>query len=187
MTGSPYGVTPGGTWPPPAGPPPFGPPPAPKQSRAPVIISLVVAFIAIAVAIGSWFRPTGDDSPPPSDATPQYSEQEVAEAKNAVCEAHDFVNRATQTAGRQTSEDPAIIAVIAVNIRLGSTLSASYLLATLDTYPATPPDLTKATRDLANAYQETTLAHLSDASESELDSVYERLNSTDVELAEACK
>lgn len=143
-------------------------------------------MIAIVVASASWLRPTGDGSVPTVSPPPQYTEEEVAEAKKAVCDAHDFVNRATQTAGRQTSDDPAIKAAIAVNIRLGSTLSASYLLAKTDTHPATPPELEAAIRDLANAYQETTLTHLSDASEAELDAVYERLNSTDAAVDEAC-
>jgi hypothetical protein len=187
MTGSPYGVTPGGTWPPPAGPPPLGPPPAPKQSRTLVIISLAVAVIAIAVAIGSWFRPTTDESPPAADPTPQYSEQKIAEAKGAICEAHEFVNRATQTAGSQTSDDPSLRASISLNIRIGSTLSANYLLAKLDQYPATPAELADSARALAMAYQETTLSHLSDAPESELNNVYERLDSTDAKVIQACK
>lgn len=185
MTGSPHGVTPGGSWPPPSGPPPTWPPTPPKQSRALVIASLLIAIVAIAVAIGAWFRPVGNET---TSSTPssQLSEQEVAKSDEAICAAHDFINRATQTAGRQTSDDPAVKAAIAINIRLGSTLSASYLLSQLDLNPATSAELAEAVKNLATAYQITTLTHFSDAPENEIDEAYKQLDSAERQVVEAC-
>jgi len=116
----------------------------------------------------------------------QPSEDQIADAKKALCDAHAFVDRATQTAGRQTSDDPAVKAAVAVNIRLTSTLSASYLLSELQLNPSAPPELEKAVRKLAKAYQETTLTHISDAPETEIDAVYARLDLADSKVDEAC-
>jgi hypothetical protein len=191
MTDSPYGVTPGGPWPapgPPVGPPPPWPPTAPRQSRAPVIISLIVALFAIAVAIGAWFRPANNEpSPPAADSTPKYSDQQIVAGKKAVCAAYDLVNRASTYSGGQKSDDSTLTFVIAVNVRLTGTLAASYLLAELDKNPATPSDLTDAARELAQAYQQTTLLQLANAPKDELDSAYDTINSTDAKVVEACK
>jgi hypothetical protein len=191
MTDSHYGVTPGGAWPPPG--PPAGPlsswsPPVPKQSRAPVIISLVVALIAIAVAIGAWFKPSDRDAAtPPSDPTPQYSDQQIADAKKAVCGAHDLVYRATTYSGTQKSDDPALQLIIAVNIRLTSSLSAQYFQTKLDQYPATPPDLAAAMRELVATNQEMALLQIANASKDELEPIYQSFDAADARVIQACK
>jgi hypothetical protein len=105
---------------------------------------VVGIFIAIALAVGGWFRPAAQAAAPPVDAAPTYSDQQVADAKKAVCAAHDLVNRATLGAGTQKSDDPTTQLVIAVNVRLAGSLSAQYFQTKLDQYPATPADLSAA-------------------------------------------
>jgi hypothetical protein len=185
MTDSPYGVTPGGTWPPP-GPPATWPTPASKQSRAPVIISLVVALIAIAVAIGAWFRPT-PETPAPADAAQQFSDQQVAEAKKAVCAAHDLVNRASMGSGIQKSDDPTMQWVIAVNVRLAGSLSAQYLQTKIDQFPATPADLKAAVQQLITSNQDIALLQIANAPKEEVQSFYPTLDSADSKVNETCK
>jgi hypothetical protein len=189
MTNPPYGNTPGGHWPPPgtpAGPPPAWPSVAPKQSRLPIIISLAVAVIAVAVAIGAWFKPTPEPTSP-TVSSPQYSDEQIADAKKALCAAHDLVTRATQAAGSQTSDDPTVKFLFAVNGRVGAISSANYFLATLDQYPATAQDLASAVQATALAYQETNLLHLANAPKEEIDVVYAKLDSADAKFVEACK
>jgi hypothetical protein len=188
MSESPYGAMPGGQWPPPGAPqgyPPARPATPTKPSRAPVIISLVIAIIAIAVAVGAWFRPAPNTSD--TKTTPQYSEQQVADAKEAVCAAHDLVTRATETAGAQTSDDPTVKFLFAVNGRVGAITSANYILATLEEFPATSDQLANAVRETALAYQETNLLHLANAPKEETDVVYDKLNAADARYVEACK
>jgi hypothetical protein len=141
------------TNPPYYGPPQAGPwpPPAPKPSRAPLILAFVGIFIAIALAIGGWFRPTAQAAAPPADAAPTYSDQQVADAKTAVCGPHDLVGRATQYSGTQQNDDPTLKYVIAVNNRLAGALSGEYFLAKLDQYPATPADLSAATKGVSRS------------------------------------
>jgi hypothetical protein len=190
MTDSPYGVTPGGAWPPPgppAGPPPVWPPAAPKQSRAPVIFSLVVALIAIAVAIGAWFRPANHEAAPPADQTTKFSDQQITDAKKAICAAHDLVNRATLAAGTQKSDDPATQLVIAVNVRLAGSLSAQYFQTKLDQFPATQEDLAAAVRQLILTNQDIALLQIANAPHDEIASNYPTLDSTDSKVSEICK
>jgi hypothetical protein len=147
---------------------------------------LVIALIAVAVAIGSWFRPAPETSAP-TVSSPQHSDEQIADAKKALCAAHDLVTRATQAAGSQTSDDPTVKFLFAVNGRVGAINSADYFLATLDQYPATAQDLATAVRATALAYQETNLLHLANAPKEEIDAVYAKLDSADAKFVEACK
>jgi hypothetical protein len=127
------------------------------------------------------------EAPTAVDAKPQFSDQQIAEAKKAVCAAHDLANRATGTAGGQSGDDPTLKFVIAVNIRIGAVASADYFLSTLNQNPATPADLAAAARHTAMAYQETTLLHLALApKKNETDVVYAKLNAADAEFVKAC-
>jgi hypothetical protein len=189
MTASPYGNTPGGQWPPlgsPQGPPPSWPAPAQQQSRLPVIISLIVAFVAVAVAIGAWFRPASEVTNP-ADRAPQYSDQQVAMAKKALCAAEDLVNRATTYAGNQKSDDPTQQLAIAVNVRLTGSLSAQYFQTKLAQYPATPEDLTTGLQELILANQDIALLQIANASKDEFDASYQAYDSAQAKVTEACK
>lgn len=187
MTGSPRGVAPGGSWPPPAGPPPTWPPTPPKQSRVPVIASLVIAVVAVAVAVGAWVRPAGANiQSPPEPANSAYNQAEIDDAKGQICDARDLVTRATQRAGSQTSDDPTVSFIIAVNVRLGAAVSADYISRVAAENPAAPQEIVDAVQDLATAYQETTLLHLSEATDEELDVVYERLDTAGSTVNEIC-
>jgi hypothetical protein len=189
MTASPYGNTPGGQWPPtgsPQGPPPGWPTSAPKQGRAPTIISLVVALVAIALAIGAWFRPA-PQVPTPADNSPHYSDLQIAEAKKALCAAEDLVNRATTYAGNQKSDDPTQQLAIAVNVRLTGSLSAQYFQTKLTQYPATPKDLTTGLQELILANQDIALLQIANASKDEFDSSYQAYDAAQSKVTEACK
>jgi hypothetical protein len=189
MTNPPYGDAPGGQWPPP-GPPAGGPTPwpvaAPKQSRTPIIISLVVAFVAVALAIGAWFRPA-PDSPTPLDASPKYSEQQVSDARKNVCSAYNDVYKATSGAGGQRSDDPTLKFVISINARLASQFSSSYLSRTLDDNRAAPPSLIESVRNLVSAYDAIVVGQLAGSSDDEIQPAYDKLDSAGKDLAQACK
>lgn len=189
MSDSPYGVTPGGTWPtqgPPQAPPPVWPAPTPKQSRTPVIISLVIAVIAIAVAIGAWFRPA-PEAPPPVDAAPQYSDQEISDAEKAVCAAYNKMVQSVSGAGGQSSDDPTTQQIYAVNIRVATHVASDYLLRQLAENPASPTRLTANVRELAILYNDVVLAQLANAPRSALDPLYSKVDAADAKVVEACK
>jgi hypothetical protein len=189
MTNPPYGPTPGGQWPQPgspAGQPSAWPAVPPKQSRGPVIISLVVAVIAMAVAVAAWFRPA-PDPPAAADSSPKYSAQEVTEADRAMCAAYDKVYAALAGSGGQSSTDPNIQLVIALNTRLATHVNSDYLRQALAQNPATTPDLAGTFRKMASAYDEIVLGQLAGSQTADLQQFNDQLDAADTEAKKACK
>jgi hypothetical protein len=81
------------TVPPAPTPPSWRPVAPPRPSRWPTFTFLVIALAAIALAIGSWFRPlpsTKASAPP----APIYTDQQVASAKAIVCAAFEKIDHA---------------------------------------------------------------------------------------------
>jgi hypothetical protein len=179
MSDSPYGGMP-------AGPTPWmpqGPVPSNGSSRVPVIIAIVIALLALALAAASWFRPTHEATP----ATPQYSEQQVTDAKKNLCDAYNTMYRALERAGTTTSDDPNQKYMIAMNTRLAFNTAADRLLTEVSQNPAGPPDLVDATRRLAISYQKLVLVRTAEAPQPELDAVYKEINFSETALKTACK
>lgn len=157
-------------------------PAARQPSKAVAAIPLLLAALAVVIAAASWFRPqTAEDTLTPSGEQSTYTAQEIDSAKTEVCDARSLVARATQNAGNQTSEDLTVAFIIAVNVRLGATVRSGSLIEILQDHPAVPAELSQAVEALANAYQETTPLHLSDAPQSELDQVYKKLDAAGAE------
>ena len=162
---------------------PQGPLPSNGPSRVPLIIAIVVALLALALATAAWFRPGPDATP----AAPQYSDQQVADAKKNLCDAYDTMYRALERAGTTTSEDPNQKYMIAMNTRLAFNTSADRLLTEVSQNPAGPPELVDAVRRLAISYQKLVLVHTAEAPQPEIDAVYEEINSSETAVKKVCK
>ena len=169
----------------PAGPTPWqGPPPTGGPSRVPTIIAIVVAVIAIAIAIGAWFRPAPK---PEAPAAKTYSEQEVADAKKAVCDAFKDASRGVQAAGRRNEgPDPVAVLAVAANVRLALTAGSAYMLQSLDNTPAAPDDLKSAVKNLAGIYQKIAVAQLGEASQDQLDPMYKSGDEVTNQIKQVC-
>lgn len=181
MVSSPYGAMPQ----PPAQWPPQGPPPAQKPSRALMIAALAIALVALGVAIGAWFRPATTASAPPAE--PQYSEQEVADAKKALCDAYGKTYKAVFAAGEQQSDDPVAKSAIIVNTRLGFATSATFLFRAIEENPAAPTALSEPIRDLSRFYQEMVIAQIALAPNEELEPIYSRMDAADGKIKQECQ
>jgi hypothetical protein len=144
-----------------------------------------VAVAALGLAIGAWFRPT--TTTPAVPTTPQYSEQEVADAKKNLCDAYDTMYRAVKKAGTTTSEDPNQRYMIALNTRLAFNTSADFLLGELGRNPASPSDLQEAVRRAAISYQSMVLAQIAESNKDELDTAYAEVDSGHNAVKTACK
>ena len=140
------------------GPPQWQPTLPPARKRQWLIPLLVVALLAtLGVAIAGWLRPAGTRPP----AAPTYSNQQVADAKAAVCGAYEQVRKAGDEAGkRDGGNDPTAVLTVATSTRQVLDTSSRYLMTKLDTHPATPHDLAAAVRKLADVYQEMTVDYL---------------------------
>jgi hypothetical protein len=150
-------------------PPPWpsgGPTPPTRRLPWPAFVALLVAFVALGVAIGSWFRPAPDNRPAPA-AT--YNQQQIADAKTSVCGAYQQVRRAGDVAGaRSGGSDPTGMLAVATSSRQVFDVGSRYLSTKLAELPATPPDLAAAVRKLASIYQQLAIGYLAEAPDSDL-------------------
>lgn len=149
----------------------------------PTIIAIVIAVIAVAVAVGAWFRPAPK---PETPAAKTYSDQQVADAKKAVCDAFDQVKKAVNTAGGKSGENPSDAFIVAVNIRVALATSSSYLIEVLDANPATPVDLADPIRNLARTYRQIAMEQLGDTSAADLDPLGRSADGQFAAIKKAC-
>lgn len=176
MSDSPFGSVPSGQapWTPPA--------PVSKTSQVPTIIAVVVSLLALGLAAAAFFKPKHDDAP----AAPQYSDQQVADAKKNVCDAYALMHRATTDAGSLTSEDPNQKYMISLDVRLAFNSAADHLLATAASNPAGPTDLLNAITALGKSYQEIVLSQTASASKDELEPFYTAADAAAAEIKKDC-
>lgn len=189
MSGPPFGVPPGGTWQPPPSPINFEPPSRTPKTGLSTVLCLVISTLAIAIAIGSWFKPSGSEVDQSTEAD-STSAQTVADAKRAttaVCSARELAGKAGAVAGGKTSDDPNMRFVVAVNSRLASAVSADYLAYILDQNPDTPPALSTPIGRVIESLNEITLLNLADSDESALEPIYKKLDDADAEAARECE
>ncbi len=133
-----------------------------------MIIAVVVSLLALGLAAAAFFKPKHGDAP----AAPQYSDQQVADAKKNLCDAYNDMHEAIRNAGGFTSEDPNQKYMIALNTRLAFNTAADHLLAAAARNPEGPSELLSAARNLAYSYQKVVLAQTAQASADALDHLY---------------
>lgn len=177
--------------PPPAPSPPSRPSagPPPRRPQWPIFaVSAVALLVTLGVAIVGWFRPEGSNRPVPPPAASTYSDQQRVEAKAKVCAAYEKVHHAVlANTGRSGGTDPALLLGVAANARLALYEGGEYLTKALGQEPATPADLAGATRALANAYQELALDYMTEASDTEVQSAFQTVESTGSKVSGMCR
>jgi hypothetical protein len=131
-----------------------------RPARWPTFTALAIALIALAVGVAAWFRATPHNNQPPPK--PTYTEQQIAEAKAAVCTAFGNVEHALNLADARSngSTDPTAQLAVETSTRQVLDAGGRYLLAKLAAEPATPPELATAIRTQANAYQDVVIGYL---------------------------
>ena len=150
----------------------------------PTIIAIVIAVIAVAVAIGAWFRPAPK---PEAPAAKSYSAQEVADAKKAVCDAFQNVIHTLDANKRKSSVNPADSFAVTVNTRLAVETAAAHLDWTVHSQPALQSDLSSTLSDLANAYREIVMKQIGDSDQAELDKSYQQADKLQSDAAQVCQ
>jgi hypothetical protein len=180
MSQAPYGPGPAApsAWPPQGPQTSVGGP-----SRLPTIIAIVIALIAVAVAIAAWFRPAPKAEIP---AAKTFSEQEIADAKKAVCDAFERAFNALTANSRQPDSPSEGLAVIA-NSRIAIHAAGTYLTATLRDQPAAPEEIAAPVKSLANQYQRMVLDQIGGADRATLDEEYQNADSLTSKISKACK
>lgn len=134
---------------------------APRRPRRTTVAWLAALTLVSGVAIVGWLRPTQDHEHSGSSA-PTYTDQQVAEAKTAVCTAFGNVEHALNLADARNngSSDPTAQLAVETSTRQVLDAGSRYLLAKLAEEPATPRELAAAIRTQANAYQDVVIGYL---------------------------
>lgn len=153
-------------------------------SRLPNAIAIAIAVVALAVAAGAWFRPLPK---PEAPAAKTYTEQEVAEAKKAVCEAFETARETLATTGGKTSEDYAEAFVVAVNTRLALETTSNFLARTLEENHPTPSDLATPVGELSRSYEGIALAQLNESPQSEINLIASTSDAAVARITQACR
>jgi hypothetical protein len=168
--------------------PPVGPTSQKRSAGRLAITALAVALLALGVAIGSWFHPVPDNkftAPPPK---PIYTDQQVTVAKTDICGAYRQVRRALDAAGaRNGGSDATAKLAVATASRQALDVGSRYLVTKLAERPATNPDLAAAVRKLADLYQQITVSYLANASDSEIDPLFQTVEQSTSTIDGLCK
>jgi hypothetical protein len=116
-----------------------------------------------------------------------YSEQQVADAKKAVCEAYAMGMRTVRSvASRKAENDTEKLPVITVSAT-GELAAATYFVNILNSNPAAPSEVSQPLNRLAQQYQEVALIQLANGAPSEYKSNGETIDESVAELDRSCR
>ena len=153
-------------------------------SQVPPILGAVLGSLGLIVGVAAWVR-----AAPANVATnPVYSEQQVGDAKTAVCEAYAKGWRSLQVAGNQKRPDnPAdTLPAVAVNGRVAEVAVGNYLINSADANPSAPTDLKTLMRQLGKAYQDIVLTQLAGGSRADVTPIGEGADQVRAKIEEIC-
>lgn len=120
------------------------------------MVGVVLGLLGLVVGVAAWFRA----APTREATTPVYTEQQVADAKKAVCEAYERGVRALEVSGNERPDTPAETISIAVNMRLAEVAVGNSIKDALQANPALPGNLKEPLDHLAGAYQSIAITQL---------------------------
>ena len=178
MSQAPYGPTP-------ATPPPWPPQAAPARrgaSQLLAILGLVLGLLGLGIGTAAWFR-----AAPTPAATPNYSDQQVAEAKKAMCGEFSAGQDMLLIVGNKRPPSAEESFVFTINSRVAIDAAMDDLRAALLEHPATPEPLKERIKGLVQNYQQLLFETLSDKTSSDIDPILRRVDSSVLTVREACK
>ena len=161
--------------------------PAPVQGRSPArwlpILGAGLGLLGLIAGVGAWMRPA-----PSGGAVPVYSDQQVADAKKAVCEAFEAGQRSIRAAGNRRPENPADpFPLTAINVRLAEVAVSNSLLNAVYENPAAPAELIRLADQLGKTYQDIALIQLADGQPADFSSLALRSEDTISQIRMTCQ
>jgi len=174
--------------------PPYGSPVGPsawpvpaKPSRLPLVLSIVAIVIGLVVggiAVVALLKPVPKTESP---AAKVYTEQEVADAKKAVCDAFDRGQKTLDVTGAKVGANPSDSFTVAVNSRVAIGAISTYWRSILQRHPATPNEIATMLSSLADLYENILLTQLGEGSRADLDALYGPADDSTSRMTQACK
>lgn len=134
-------------------------------SRVLPILGALLGLLGLIVGVAAWLRAAPSDSA----LNPVYSEQQVADAKKAVCEAYEKGFRSIGVAvAKKPDETAEPLPGALLNARIAEIAVANYFFHSLNTNPATPSAIKDLIRQLGESYQNIALTQLADGTREEV-------------------
>lgn len=120
--------------------------------------------------------------------TPAYSDQQVADATKAVCEAYAKGMRSIRAAGARKPDNPADqFPVTAVNIRLAAIAVGNSFFNAVSANPAAPLALSDSMSQLGQTYQDIALIQLADGQKADFDPLISKADKLVSQTEEICQ
>lgn len=161
------------------------PPKAPQSVRSASttlgILGLVLGLLGLGIGTAAWFR-AGAKS-----AAPTYSEQQVADAKTAVCDAYTRGTQSLRVVASRVVDNPADMLPVAVNSRLAEVTVGNYIINALVENPAAPTELRHLLSEAAYGYQDIALIQIAEGPSVDYESETERVNQAVSRLDQICQ
>jgi len=158
--------------------------PARTPSRLLPVLGVVLGSLGLIAGVGAWFRA----APSTEGSAAVYSEQQVSEAKKAVCEAYGKGLKAIQVAGGKKPGDPSDpLPVVAVNGRVAEVAVGNYLINSVGANKAAPPALGELISQLGQAYQDIALTQFADGSRADVAPIAEQADRAISKIEQICQ
>lgn len=121
-------------------------------------------------------------------AKPDHSDQQVADAKEAVCEAFQAGIRSIQTAGTKKPDNPGdTLPGSVLNMRIAEIAVGNSFFRSAQANPAAPADLVELINQLGDVYQNIALTQLADGSKIEVDLIALKADDLIPKIQEKCR
>lgn len=158
--------------------------PVRSSSRWLPLLGAGLGLVAVSAGVAGCSRPASTSEA----AKPAYSEQQVSDAKKAVCADYEKGFRAIQTAVSKSPESSTeIFSSTLLNARIAEIGVANYLLNSLEENPAAPSELRDLVNQLANLYQKIAIIQLSDGSREETGPVADKTRDLTPKISQICQ
>lgn len=129
------------------------------SSRWLPVLGAALGLVGLIAGVAGCSRPATSTEA----AKPVYSDQQVADAKKAVCSAFEQGVRSIRAAGARKPDNPADpFPATVVNIRLAAVAVGNSFFHSVASNPAAPPELSDLLTNLGNDYQNIALIQLAD-------------------------
>ena len=140
--------------------------------------------MAVSAGVTGCSRPAA----PGDVAKPAYSEEQVADAKKAVCEVFEAGMKSIQGAGNKKPDNPGdTLPGSVVNMRLAEIAVANSFFRSTEVNHAAPPDLIELTNQLGNVYQDIALTQLADGSKLQVDPIASKADDLIPKIEQKCR
>ena len=157
--------------------------PVRRSSRWLPALGAGLGLVGLIAGMAGCMRPAASGEA----AKPVYSEQQVADAKKAVCEAYAKGMRSIRVVAKRQPANDADRLGVAVNSRAGLVAVSTYFNDKLEVNPAAPSELREQLEKLAQQYQEVAIAQLADETPLDYKSNLDAIDASVVEIDRLCQ